>query len=366
MLGCNATQQSTDDLRLSSGLNGARFCRIKVMGAFDMAVEFKDYYKTLGVSREATADDIRKSFRKLAREYHPDVAKDKASAEEKFKEINEAYEVLGDPEKRKKYDTLGANWNRQPPPGFDQGRGFGGRTADGQAYEFHFGGTGFSDFFEQFFGGGRAGGGIDLEEMLGGQAGRRPGSGFGNTGPMRGHDVEGDILVSIDEALNGSVRSVSLQKLNRQTGKAESTTFRVRIPVGVQEGQIIRIPGKGEEGHNGGPAGDLYLRVRFAQHPEFKVHGNSLYYQLDLAPWEAVLGTQVTIPVPTGPVTVKIPAGAANGQQLRVRGKGLPNTTGERGDLFATIHLQTPDEITPEERELWQQLADKSKFNPRK
>ena len=331
-----------------------------------MAVEFKDYYKTLGVSREASADDIRKAFRKLAREYHPDVAKEKKTAEEKFKEINEAYEVLGDPEKRKKYDTLGANWNRQPPSGFQQGRGFGG-SAGQESYEFHFGGTGFSDFFEQFFGGGRAQGGVDLDEMLGTQGGTPRGrKTYSSTAPARGNDVEGDILVSLGEAFEGAVRTVSLQKLNRQTGLAETQTFRVRIPVGVQEGQIIRIPGKGEEGHNGGPAGDLYLRVRFAQHPDFKVSGASLYYALDLAPWEAVLGTHVTIPALDGPVTVKVPPGANSGQQLRVRGKGLPNARGERGDLYATIQVQTPTGISPEEHQLWEELARKSSFNPRK
>lgn len=334
-----------------------------------MAVEFKDYYKSLGVSRDASADDIRKAFRKLAREYHPDVAKDKSKAEEKFKEINEAYEVLGDPDKRKKYDTLGANWNQQVPPGWQQGRGFGGAGPGGEGYEFHFGGTGFSDFFEQFFGGARGARGFDFEEAMGGAAagaGRRGRAGGMGTQPMRGNDVEGDVLVTLNEAFQGSIRTISLQKLNRQTGRAETQTFRVRIPVGVQEGQIIRVPGKGEEGFNGGPAGDLYLRVRFAQHPEFKVRGSDLYYDLELAPWEAVLGGNVTIPALEGPVTVRVPAGAAAGQQMRVRGKGLPRAGGERGDLYATLSIQTPTQVTEDERALWEQLAKKSNFNPRK
>jgi curved DNA-binding protein len=199
-----------------------------------MAVEFKDYYKVLGVSRDASADELRKAFRKLAREYHPDVAKDKAKAEEKFKEINEAYEVLSDPEKRKKYDTLGANWNRQAPPGFEQGRGFSSKGPRGEDYEFHFGGTGFSDFFEQFFGGGRGARGFEFDEMLGRQGGRaQRGPGFGNQ-PVRGNDIEGDVLVTLQEAFAGSIRTISLQKLNRQTGQAETQTFRVRIPIGVQ------------------------------------------------------------------------------------------------------------------------------------
>lgn len=324
-----------------------------------MAVQFKDYYKTLGVSRDASQDDIRKAFRKLAREHHPDVAKDKARAEEKFKEVNEAYEVLGDPAKRQKYDTLGANWNQaQPPPGYGrQDRGFRRAGANGEEFEFQFGGTGFSDFFEQFFGG-------RGEHGFGGfaEGGRRQG-----TQPMRGQDVEGDILVSLSEAFLGSVRTISYRRMNRHTGEVAEENFRVRVPVGVQEGQMIRVPGKGEQGRNGGPAGDLYLRVRFEQHPDFKVRGADIYYDLDLAPWEAVLGATVSIPALEGTVAVRVPPGTGKGQQLRVRGKGLPKGTGgERGDLYATISLQTPSEVTVEERKLWEELARRSSFNPRK
>lgn len=318
-----------------------------------MPVEFKDYYQTLGVSRDATPDEIRKSFRKLARQYHPDVAKDKKAAEEKFKEINEAYEVLSDPAKRKKYDSLGANWNRAEPPPGAWSRGF--RSQNGE--EFHFGGTGFSDFFEQFFGG-RGEHGFGYEPFTQGQR--------GGGGAMRGNDIEGDIMVTLDEAVQGSVRTISFQRRNRETGQAVSDSFRVRIPVGVSEGQMIRVPGKGEAGHNGGPAGDLYLRVRFAQHPDFRVRGADLYYDLDLAPWEAVLGTTVTIPALDGAVNVRVPPGANKGQQLRVRGRGLPAGGGARGDLFAVISIQMPAEVDDEERKLWQQLAQRSNFNPRK
>lgn len=338
-----------------------------------MAVEFKDYYKSLGVAREASQDDIRKAFRKLAREYHPDVAKDKKGAEEKFKEINEAYEVLSDPAKRKKYDTLGANWNRQqPPPGWQEqyggagaggGRGFRTEGPNGEEYEFSFGGTGFSDFFEQFFGGRAGGGGF---QGFGGGAGGPRGAG-GRTGPIRGQDVEGDIMVTLAEALAGSIRTIQYQRRKRETGEVVNETFRVRIPTGVQEGQMIRVPGKGEAGFNGGPSGDLFLRVRFAQHPDFKVRGADLYYDLDLAPWEAVLGATVTIPALDGPVTVRVPAGAQKGQQLRVRGKGLPSGGGNRGDLYALISVQTPPgEVSAGEKELWQKLAETSTFNPRR
>jgi curved DNA-binding protein len=323
-----------------------------------MPVEFKDYYKVLGVARDASADDIRKSFRKLAREYHPDVAKDKKQAEEKFKEINEAYEVLSDPAKRQKYDTLGANWNRpQPPPGWQGSGARGGRAPNAEEFEFHFGGTGFSDFFEQFFGG--------RGEFTGFQdaSGKRPRG--ATAGPARGADIEGDILATLDEAMQGSIRTISFQRRNRLTGQVTAENFRVRVPVGVQEGQLIRVPGKGEEGVNGGAPGDLYLRVRFAQHPDFRVRGSDLYYELDLAPWEAVLGATVSIPALGGAVSVRVPTGASVGQQLRVRGKGLPKGGGERGDLYAVIGLQIPAEVSESERALWQQLADKSTFNPR-
>jgi curved DNA-binding protein len=324
-----------------------------------MPVEFKDYYETLGVSREASQEDIRSAFRKLARTYHPDVAKDKKAAEEKFKEINEAYEVLGDPAKRKKYDTLGANWNRaQPPPGSSPGGAGGFRGQNGEEFEFHFGGTGFSDFFEQFFGG-QGERGFRTGEFAGGARDFR-------TQPVRGNDIEGDIMVTLQEAHTGSVRTISYQRLNRQTGQTISENFRVRIPVGVAESQLIRVPGKGEAGYNGGQPGDLYLRVRFAQHPDFRVRGSDLYYDLELAPWEAALGATVTIPELGGSVSVRVPPGANSGQQLRIRDKGLPVSGGGRGDLYAVISIRMPGELSPEERELWQQLAAKSRFNPRK
>ena len=331
-----------------------------------MPVEFKDYYKILGVGREASQDEIRKVFRKLAREYHPDVAKDKAQAEEKFKEINEAYEVLGDPAKRKKYDTLGANWNQpEPPPGYGRAGGFRGAGPSGQEYEFHFGGTGFSDFFEQFFGGrGERGFGFQDFDSHG-----QPGAGAAGAGQaraMRGRDIEGDILVTLNEAMAGSIRTISLQRVNRETGQVASESFRVRIPVGVTEGQIIRVPGKGEQGIGGGAAGDLYLRVRYGQHPDFRVRGSDLYYELELTPWEAVLGTMVTIPALDGPVTVKVPPRTMKGQQLRVRGKGLPASGGTRGDLYATVSVQVPTEVSEEEQKAWEQLASRSNFNPRR
>src|SRR5436309_11108300 len=246
-----------------------------------MAVQFRDYYETLGVSKTATEDEIRSAFRKLARKYHPDVAKDKKTAEEKFKQINEAYEVLSDPDKRKKYDQLGANWNQpggfQPQPewGGQRGGTFHQSGGDGGGVQFEFGGTGFSDCFEAFFGGGR---------------GRSAFGGFGGRGATveRGADVEADIMVTLEEALHGSTRTVSL----RRAGSNKVENYQVKIPRGVHEGQRIRLAGQGEAGARGGKSGDLFLRVRLARHPDFTVEGSDLIHEVKVAPWQAVLGTE--------------------------------------------------------------------------
>jgi curved DNA-binding protein len=321
-----------------------------------MPVEFKDYYEVLGVSRNATDAEIKKAFRKLAHKYHPDVAKDKRTAEEKFKEINEANEVLSDPEKRRKYDELGANWNhpeRQAPP---PAEGFGG--SPGQGSEFHFDGTGFSDFFEQFFG---------SRGRPFGSSGRTGGNGGEYEAfAQRGQDIEGDILVTLDEILHGSTRTIRLQRADPRTGQSTTQTLRVKIPPGVREGQLIRVAGKGQEGIGGGDAGNLYLRVKFAQHPDFRVRGADLYYDLDLAPWEAVLGATVHISTLDGAVSLKIPTGTVSERQFRLRGKGLPTGDGARGDLYAIVSIEVPAQLTPEQKALWEQLAAKSVFNPRK
>lgn len=331
-----------------------------------MAIEFKDYYKTLGVPRSASEDEIRKSFRKLARQYHPDIAKDKATAEERFKEINEAYEVLGDPEKRKKYDTLGENWNQpggfRPPPGWRQR---GGSSRPGQSgaesFEFHFGGTGFSDFFEQFFSGRDHSHGFGRSDP---EAGTR--SGGGRPFSERGSDIEGDLMVTLAEAVGGSVRTISLQQTNALDGSVATESFRVRIPSGVQENQRIRVAGKGSPGVGGGEPGDLYLRVRFARHPDFRTEGTDLYYDLDLAPWEAVLGATVRIPTLEESISLKIPPGTNHGQKFRVRNRGLPGPGNRRGDLYVAAVIQVPQHVDEDEKKLWQQLAERSAFEPRK
>jgi curved DNA-binding protein len=340
-----------------------------------MGIEYKDYYKILGVERGASDEDIRKAFRKLARQYHPDVARNKKEAEERFKEINEANEVLSDPEKRRKYDALGANWKQgaefRPPPGWEGfGGGFrGGRRSGNGGVEFEFGGTGFSDFFEQIFGGRRGGGGFrfDQEDLA-----------------ERGRDLEADIMVTLQEALKGSVRSISLRRgvtcehcggsgvAGRKScprcggaGQvAKTETHQVKIPAGVTEGQRLRVGGKGEAGVGGGGAGDLFLTLRLAGHPDFRVEGANLFYDLELAPWEAVLGASVSVPTLEGEVSIKIPPGTQSGQRLRVRERGL-GKEGARGDLFVVVGIQVPDRIGEHERKLWEQMARESRFSPR-
>jgi len=320
-----------------------------------MPVQYKDYYESLGVPRTASPDEIKKSFRKLARVYHPDVAKDKKKAEEKFKEINEAYEVLSDADKRKKYDELGANWKQgaefRPPPGqggFPGGQPFRGGRPGGQ--EFEFDGTGFSDFFEQMFGGTRrgAGGGFRRGTNLDEQQ-------FAE----RGNDVEGDILVTLEEAARGSVREVSVRHNVGRSVKTE--THQVKIPPGVTEGQRLRLAGRGEHGSGGGAAGDLYLRVRLAKHPDFDVEDHNLIHETELAPWEAALGAEISVPTLTGPVKIKIAPGTQSGQKLRVRGRGL----GPNGDLLVVTKIVVPAKLSDAEKKLWEQLKRESRFNPR-
>lgn len=319
-----------------------------------MAVKYRDYYETLGVSKDASQDEIKKAFKKLARQLHPDVAKDQPDAEERFKAVNEAYEVLGDPEKRKKYDTLG--------PGWEQGQDFGGFSGHpgGGQYEYHFGGsTGFSDFFESLFG--ARGGGGDPFGAFGGARGPRARS----TRPMEGEDIEADLLVRIEEIMTGSTREVRLARPTADGRPGKETTIRVKIPKGIAGGQRIRCAGLGYPGSNGGPDGDLYLRVRLERHPLFKPDGHDLEGELVLAPWEAVLGASVTIPTPHGDVKMSVKPGTQTGTKLRLRGKGLPTGKDGYGDLYVTVVVEFPENVSGEEKALWESLAAKSAFRPR-
>lgn len=318
-----------------------------------MAASFRNYYETLGVAKNATADEIKSAFRKLARKHHPDLAKDKKAAEEKFKEINEAYEVLGNPENRKKYDAYGTNWAQAGAGGRSTGRagsgmpgGFGGMGdfggfqntgsfgGDGEA--FHFGGTGYSDFFEQFFGTRRG-------------AGSR--SGFGG-GPERGSDIEADLLVTLEEVLHGATRQVSFRK----AGSEKLQTYTVKIPQGVHEGQRIRLAGQGGTSASHGAPGDLYLCVKLQQHPDFYFENSDVYHDLEIPAWQAALGGELTIPVPEGRVKLKIPAGTQSGKKFRIPRKGLPKRDGTRGDFFAVVTITIPTTLSAAEKEAWEQL----------
>lgn len=306
-----------------------------------MPVTYKDYYSVLGVPRTASEEEIRKAFRKKARELHPDVNKT-PGAEERYKELNEAYEVLKDPEKRKRYDTLGANWRQgepfTPPPGWE-----GGGMPFGQGG----GGFDFSDFFRTIFGGMG-----DFEEVRAGGRGTRR--------PARGQDTEAEIEVSLEEAARGGSRHVALET---PSGRKD---YDITIPKGVAEGTRIRLSGQGSPGRGGGPVGDLYLKVHLKSDPRFTVDCHNLRTTLDLAPWEAALGAEVSVPTLDGTVTLRVPPGISSGQTLRLRDKGLPTRGGSVGDLLVTVRIVTPKNPSDRERELWKALAEASGFEPRK
>ena len=314
-----------------------------------MPAQYRDYYETLGVSKTATSDELKSAFRKLARKYHPDTATDKKNAEEKFKELNEAYEVLSDPEKRKKYDELGPNWQQggfPPPPGGTGGRqqGFPGGFESGGT-DFHFGGTGYSDFFEQMFGArrGRSRGFSDFD--------------FEEATPMRGQDVEADLLATLEEALNGSTRQISFRR--GDSGKVQ--TYTVKIPKGVHQGQRIRLAGQGGAGGARGEAGDLFLRIKFERHPDFEVDGSDLIYELELPVHQLVLGCDAEVPTLDGRARFPIPPGTQSGRKFRFAGRGLPKAQGERGDLYAAVSAVLPQNLGEKEKDLGRQLAALSK-----
>lgn len=336
-----------------------------------MAIKYKDYYQALDVPRTATQDEIKQAYRKLARKYHPDVSGGQPGSEDRFKEINEAYEVLKNPEKRRAYDSMGQGMENEtefrPPRGWEEG-GARWRTSGGmpEGHGFNFQGTGFSDFFEAFFGSGAAGG--SFGEGFGDPFAERGmgARGFRQAGPRRGEDLEADIMVTLEEAIRGSTRQVSVRRQDEIGRPGRVETYQVKIPPGVRQGQSIRLAGKGEPGTGGGTAGNLYLRVRLSEHPDFRVEGSDILHDLSLAPWEAVLGARVSVPTPSGTVTLKVPPGTVSGQKIRLRHQGLPKKGGERGDMFAVVQVQVPRSVSPEEKELWEKLARVSNFRPRR
>ncbi len=324
-----------------------------------MAADFQDYYAILGVEKTATQLEIKKAFRALARKFHPDVAKDKANAEEKFKGINEAYEVLGNPEKRKKYDSLGAAWDQPGASAHGQKYNYGSPHPSSQgpgpsAADFQFDGTGFSDFFEQYFSGNTQ------------NRGPAPNpSAYRSAQGMRGQDIEGDLMVTLQEAFSGSTRVIAMRKIDPATGSETTDEVEVRIPAGIGEGQRLRVPGHGGNGFGTGESGDLYLRIRIASHPDIRVDGHDLYRDLTLTPWEAALGVTLPIDSPSGkPIQVKIPPGSSSGDQLRIKGYGLPKKNNP-GDFYVELIIASPPSLSETERNLWEQLKTTSNFNPR-
>ncbi|HCI80665.1 MAG TPA: molecular chaperone DnaJ [Ktedonobacter sp.] len=351
-------------------------------------MEYKDYYKILGVARGASADDIKKAFRKLARKYHPDVNPGDKKAEAKFKEINEAYEVLSDPEKRGKYDTLGPNWQEQfGPSGFG---GFGGGTRRSYStggrggQESQFDPNNFSDFFETLFGrsngfgtaGGRTGGANGMGGM----------GNMGNMGGMRsdmrrraGDDIEQPVEVTLQEAFIGGVRTFNIQSTEEcptchGTGEVNGKTcstcggqgmvprnkrIQVKIPAGVDNGSKIRVAGEGQPGIGGGPRGDLFLVISVKPDAAYERKGDDLYEDVDVDLVTAMLGGEVVVPMLDGKrLKLTIPAETQNGRTFRLAGKGMPHLRGEgSGNLFARVHVVLPTHLTSEERELFERFA---------
>ena len=329
-----------------------------------MSVKFRDYYEILGVSRDASQEEIQKAYRKLARKYHPDVNADK-DAEEKFKEINEAHEVLKDPDKRSKYDTLGSNWQAgqdfTPPPGWENAQFNFGSGGQGAGFDFsRFGDTGFSDFFDILFGGGLEG--------FGSSGKRRPAFGGQNFG-MGGQDHEVELSITLEEAYHGGKKRFTLQSTEPDSmGRVKKTSknYDVSIPPGIIDGGKIRLGGQGGKGMGGGKSGDLYIRIKIAPHPVFRLKGYDLEVDVPVTPWEAALGAKIKVPTPDKTASMTLPAGTQGGQKMRLKGKGLRKKGETRGDLYAVIKMAIPKKLTAKEKELFEELAKVSTFAPRK
>lgn len=296
-----------------------------------------DFYDALGVPRTASQEEIQRAYRTLARANHPDVNPDPA-AEDRFKTISEAYDVLSDPEKRARYDAGAAAGRTNGHPG-GSGGGFRG---------------GFGGEFDPD---GGFGGNVDIEDLLGGLFGGRASRGFG---PVPGADQEAELALTLDDAFSGGHRSITL------SGQDGPRTIDFTVPAGVIDGQRIRLAGQGGRGGDGAPPGDLYLVVRLAPHPRYRIDGRDVAVDLPLAPWEAALGASVAIAIPGGEATVKVPAGTSSGRRLRLRGRGLPNPNGRPGDLYAETRVVLPATLTDTERRLFEELAAATTFDPRR
>ncbi len=321
----------------------------------------RDFYDILGVPRDASQEDIQRAYRRLARTYHPDVNKDPA-AEDRFKDISEAYDVLSDPQIRRRYDAFGPDFRQvpedvdpetwRPRAGAGAGRGQGTRGAGGFGF-------GRGDFSTRDFGPGD----LDFEDLLGGifgGRGQRTGRAGRGWGPIPGADQEAELELTVDEAYHGTRRNITLT-----ASDGERRSIDVAVPPGVTDGQRIRLAGQGGRGSDGAGNGDLYLIVRIAPHPRYRLEGRDIYVELRLAPWEAALGTSVALDTPAGEAKVKVPAGTPSGRRIRLRGRGLPTPRGRPGDLYAEARIMVPPRLSRAERRLFEQLAAESSFDPR-
>ena len=311
-------------------------------------MDYKDYYKIMGVEKGASQDEIKRAYRKLARKYHPDVSKE-ADAEVRFKEIGEAYEVLKDPEKRTAYDQLGANWKAgqdfNPPPNWDAGFEFSGAGNTGGDS------ANFSDFFESLFG--RGFGSAQANRQQGGYA-------------ARGEDHRAKVLIDLEDAYKGTTRSITLQSPEHDSSGHVTTkqrTLNVKIPKGVKQGQRIRLSGLGSPGMGNAPAGDLYLEVEFKKHPFYHVDAHDVYLDLPITPWEAALGATVKVPTPDGQVDLKIAEGTTTGRKLRLKGRGIPGKP--PGDLYVIPQVTLPPADSDKAKELYKKMEQEMAFNPR-
>ena len=323
-------------------------------------MQYKDYYKTLGVSKNATQDEIKKAYRKLAVKYHPDKHPDDKEADTKFKEINEAYEVLKDPEKRKKYDQLGANWKQYEQAGYGGGQGsgyggfdwsqFGGRGAGSRSYHFEgdlgdmFGesGGGFSDFFNMFFGGGM---------------GNASNQGFGDFGSFgggrrssKGQDLQAEMELSVYEAYHGASRILNV----------EGHKLRINTKPGAYDGQELRIKGKGAPGPGGGENGDIYIKIRVRPDQEYRLDGHNIIKEVPVDLYTAVLGGKIRVSTLAGTINVSIPEGTQPGKTLRLRGKGMPvfGKSGQYGDLLLKLKIEVPTHLSKDEKSLFKKLQN--------